>query len=111
MGSGDHVIISAIDRCFVLVDTGQKGLKRNATLGREREAFVIIIPTMHGTSFYRVSKKCVHNLIYKKFPLHNLLEVNIWSTQKEGFVTPVELEQVFEMFTVNIQALLNLVHE
>jgi hypothetical protein len=35
------------------------------------------------------------------------LEVGIWCTQKEVFVTRAELGQVVEMFTIHIQALLN----
>ena len=40
---------SAIDKCFLLVDAGQKGPKRKATGGKEREASVVIICTMHQT--------------------------------------------------------------
>jgi len=43
----------------------------------------------------------------KKFSLPNLLEVEIWCSQREGFVALAEFGQVFEIIPIYIQALLN----
>jgi hypothetical protein len=46
-------------------------------------------------------------LMYKKYLLHNLLKLDVRCTEKEGFVTRVELGEVFKMTAINIYALLN----
>ena len=48
-----------------------------------------------------------HFNVKKKFSLHNLLEVDIWRSQREGFVTLAQFVQLFEIIPIYIQALLN----
>lgn len=45
--------------------------------------------------------------IHTRFKVQEILDVCIWCTQKEEFVTPAESGQVFEMFAVNSWTLLN----
>ena len=42
-------------------------------------------------------------LCKKKISLHDLLEVDIWCSQREGFVTLAELGQVFEIIPIYIR--------
>lgn len=54
-----------------------------------------------------VSQICKNTSMYKHFSLHNLLEFDIWCSQREGFVKHAELGQVLEIFTIHIRVLLN----
>jgi hypothetical protein len=52
------------------------------------------------------SKKYIHILIKKKYPLHNSEKVDIWCVQKQQLFAHGELLQMFRMTTVKFLALL-----
>ena len=47
----DHVIILGNGTSFGLVDIGDKGLKGSTTVGRQKAAKSVLIPTVHVTCF------------------------------------------------------------
>jgi hypothetical protein len=55
VGGDDHVITYASDKRFGLTGTDHMSLEGNITVGREGKASVVVIPTIHGTSFHDLS--------------------------------------------------------
>jgi hypothetical protein len=54
--SSNCTIGIASDKCFAIVDTDQRPLEANATVGRQGAVFNAIICTIHGTAFCGLSR-------------------------------------------------------
>jgi len=59
------LVICANGKCFGFVNTGQKGLEVNTTVGRKTDTWKIIILNIHGTSFCGLSILSYVLLLYQ----------------------------------------------
>jgi hypothetical protein len=59
VGGDEPVITFSCNKCFELIDIGQRRLEQNAAIGRKGKASSVVIPTIHGSFHSQYNGPCM----------------------------------------------------